>query len=304
MFHLTESYGRATIDPTMSLATWSLIVGFGGALSTTLSFWPQLVKVRKQGAQDLSMAMLGMYLGGATLWLIYGILNRAAAMIAANVVALMLVSAIAVMKIRFDRRGVVPRRLRIGIDMDEVMADALSEHLRRYNAAFGARLTAADTTGRHLEQCIPSDRRAAAEAMLDAAFFEDLEVMADCQEVVAELADRHDVFIVTAAMDVPCSFEAKYRWLRRHFPFIPPSNYVFCGDKTIVDADYLIDDRSRHLQKFKGQGLLFSAPHNAGETEFRRVSSWREVREVFRSIDESPASRAPGAVRSRDVVPA
>jgi len=301
---LTESRRRETINLEMSLATWSLIVGFGGALSTTLSFWPQLVKVRKQGAQDLSMAMLGMYLGGATLWLIYGILNRAAAMIAANVVALLLVSAIAVMKIRFDRRVISPRRLRIGIDMDEVMADALSEHLRRYNAAFGACLTADDTTGRHLGQCIPADRRVAAEAMFDAAFFADLAVMPDCQEVVAELAERHDVFIVTAAMDVPCSFDAKYRWLRRHFPFIPQSHYVFCGDKTIVDADYLIDDRPGHLQKFKGQGLLFSAPHNAGETQFRRVSSWREIREVFRSIDSSSASPAPGPVRSRDVVPA
>jgi 5'(3')-deoxyribonucleotidase/uncharacterized protein with PQ loop repeat len=288
----------------MSLATWSLIVGFGGALSTTLSFWPQLVKVRKQGAQDLSMAMLGMYMGGASLWLIYGILNRAGTMIAANVVALLLVSAIAVLKIRFDRRVISPRRLRIGIDMDEVMADALSEHLRRYNAAFGTCLTAEDTTGRHLEQCIPADRRAAAEAMFDAAFFEDLDVMPDCQEVVAELAGRHDVFIVTAAMDVPCSFDAKYRWLRRHFPFIPQSHYVFCGDKTIVDADYLIDDRPRHLHKFKGRGLLFSAPHNARETQFRRVSSWREIREVFRSIDGASASAAPGPVRSRDVVAA
>ena len=109
----------------MSLATWSLIVGLGGALITTLSFWPQLVKVRRQGAHDLSLAMLGMYLGGAILWLVYGLLNDATAVIAANIVALVLVSTIAVMKIRFDRRGVAPRRLRIGIDMDEVMADAL-----------------------------------------------------------------------------------------------------------------------------------------------------------------------------------
>src|SRR6476646_4204257 len=117
----------------MSLATWSLIVGLGGALITTLSFWPQLVKVRRQGGEDVSLAMLGMYLGGAILWLVYGLLNHAAAVIAANIVALVLVSTIAVMKIRFDRRGVSPRRLRIAIDMDEDMADALPEHLRRYN---------------------------------------------------------------------------------------------------------------------------------------------------------------------------
>ncbi len=121
--------------------------------------------------------------------------------------------------------------------------------------------------------------------------------MPDCQDVIAELAERHDVFIVTAAMDVPCSFDAKYRWLRRHFPFVPPSHFVFCGDKSIVDADYLIDDRPRHLQRFKGQALLFSAPHNADETRFHRVASWREIRDLFTAIDASPAGVAPRPVR-------
>ena len=126
--------------------------------------------------------------------------------------------------------------------------------------------------------------------------------MPDCQDVVAELAERHDVFIVTAAMDVPCSFGSKYRWLRRHFPSVPPSHFVFCGDKSIVDADYLIDDRPRHLERFKGQALLFSAPHNADETRFHRVASWREIRDVFTAIDASPAGVAPRPVRPRNIV--
>ena len=175
----------------------------------------------------------------------------------------------------------VPRRLRIAIDMDEVMADAFTEHLRRYNAAFGAALTAADVHGRHLEECVPPAQREAVEALYDASFFAALDVMPDCQEVVRELASRHDVLIVSAAMEVPCSFDAKFRWLERHFPFIPASNIVFCGDKGIVDADYLIDDRARHFDRFKGAPLLFSAPHNAAESRYPRVSSWRDVREFF-----------------------
>jgi 5'(3')-deoxyribonucleotidase len=89
------------------------------------------------------------------------------------------------------------------------------------------------------------------------------------------------VFIVTAAMDVPLSFEAKYRWCRRHFPFIPVSHLVFCGDKGVVDADYLIDDQPRHFARFKGTPLLFSAPHNARETRYPRVASWKDVRDHF-----------------------
>jgi len=173
------------------------------------------------------------------------------------------------------------RRPRIAVDMDEVMADALGEHIRRYNATFGTRVTADELHGRHLEDWVPAAQREATLAMVDASFFEDLAVMPGCQDVIRELAARYDVFVVTAAMDVPCSFEPKYRWLRRHFSFIPPSHIVFCGDKSIVDAEYLIDDRARHLARFKGRPLLFSAPHNSGETGYTRVSSWAEVREVF-----------------------
>src|SRR5262245_31245693 len=187
------------------------------------------------------------------------------------------------------------RRRRIAIDMDEVMADALGEQLRRYNAMSGATITATDLEGCHLEDYIPPAQRAAAEALFDASFFENLAVMPDCQAVVEELAARFDVFVVSAAMDVPCSFDAKYRWLQRHFPFVPPSQVVFCGDKAIVDADYLIDDRPRHFAKFRGQALLFSAPHNIGETRYTRVASWREVREHFARLDSGSENRRPSA---------
>ncbi len=180
--------------------------------------------------------------------------------------------------------GATARRLRIAIDMDEVMADALAEQLKRYNAAFDARICVADLTGHHLEECVPVEHREMTEAMFDASFFEELALFPDCQDVIRELSERHDVFIVSAAMDVPLSFDAKYRWLRRHFPFIPPSNLVFCGDKSIIDADYLIDDRARHFARFKGKGLLYSAPHNAAEAGYPRVSSWAEVREFFEQL--------------------
>ncbi len=289
----------------MTDQTLSALLGTAGALCSALSFVPQVVKVRRQGGRDLSMGMLTLLLAGAVLWFAYGVLNHATSVVVANTAVLVLVSAVAVMKLVHDRRGAnAGRRPRIAIDMDEVMADALSEHLRRYNAAYGASLTVADICGRHLEECIPPAHRAAAEAMLDASFFEDLSVFPDCQAVVRELTDHYDVFIASAAMDVPCSFDAKYKWLRRHFPFIPPSHIVFCGDKSIVDADYLIDDRARHFARFKGKPLLFSAPHNATETRYPRVASWKEIREHFARVTPEPGNRrrARGASRREVVV--
>jgi 5'(3')-deoxyribonucleotidase/uncharacterized protein with PQ loop repeat len=281
---------------------WSGIIGTVAALCTTLAFLPQLVRVWRQGGRDLSAVMLSLYLIGISLWLFYGVLTDAVAVIAANAASIVLVTAVAAAKAAGGRREERPRRLRIAIDMDEVMADALSEQLRRYNAAFGASMSAADVAGRHLEDCVPAGHRAAAEAMFDASFFEDLAIMPDCRDVIRELTAKHDVFVVTAAMDVPCSFAAKYQWLRRHFPFIPPSQIVFCGDKSIIAADYLIDDRARHFARFKGRPLLFSAPHNAHDRGFPRVNSWADVRKVFRALEEpsdavqwTGASDAPNA---------
>src|SRR4026209_565993 len=115
----------------MSVFTWSAVVGTAAALLTTLAFLPQLAKVRRQGGGDLSSSMLAMYLIGQGLWLAYGQLNHAGAVIGANVASLILVAAAGVMKSRAGRATVSgSRRLRIAIDMDEVMADAVAEHLR------------------------------------------------------------------------------------------------------------------------------------------------------------------------------
>src|SRR5215469_8459524 len=152
---------------------------------------------------------------------------------------------------------------RICVDMDEVMADTLSEHLRRYNETFDEAIEPEHLQGRGLWECVPEDRRQQLRAFLDAEdFFEDLPLMSGAQEVLQQLSARFEIFVATSAMTVPNSLGSKYRWLQRHFPFIPPQHYVFCGNKCILRADFLIDDLPRNLDRFEGQGLLFTAPHN------------------------------------------
>jgi len=56
---------------------------------------------------------------------------------------------------------------------------------------------------------------------------------------------------------------------------------VFCGNKSIINADYLIDDHVRNIKQFSGQGILFTAPHNINETGYVRVNNWQEVKNYF-----------------------
>jgi 5'(3')-deoxyribonucleotidase len=177
--------------------------------------------------------------------------------------------------------------LRICVDMDEVMADTLAEHLRRYNQTFDEAVTPDDLVGKGLWEITPLDRQQQLRAFLDAEdFFEDLVLMPGAQEVLKALSSRFEIFIATQAMTVPNSLGPKYRWLQRYFPFIPCTNYVFCGNKSILRADYLIDDLPRNLLRFEGQGLLYSAPHNLTATGFTRVNNWQEVADYFAALPD------------------
>lgn len=171
---------------------------------------------------------------------------------------------------------------RICVDMDEVMADTLSEHLRRYNSFYDEAIVTADLDGKALWDVVSVDRQETLRQILHAEdFFEDLPVMPESQSVLRELSQRFEIFVATQAMSVPTSFNAKYRWLLRHFAFLPPTHFVFCGDKSILKADFLIDDMPRNLARFSGTGLLYSAPHNLHAQGFDRVSNWGEVLTYF-----------------------
>lgn len=166
--------------------------------------------------------------------------------------------------------------------MDEVIADALGKLIRLYQAEYDLPVDHEKLEGHYLEEIIHPEHRSSIRRYLFAKdFFEDLEVMPDSQEVVREMHQQYEIFIVTAAMEFPDSLGPKYRWLQQHFPFLPWSHFVFCGDKSIVNADYLIDDHVKNLINFSGEPILFSSPHNARETRYTRVNNWLEVGEMF-----------------------
>lgn len=184
--------------------------------------------------------------------------------------------------------------------MDEVIADTLQLCVDRYNADFNRQLSLEHFQGCHIWDVIDAEHQTHVQGYFQSEhFFASIGVMEGSQEVVRDLMDKYEVFIATAAMDVPKSFAAKFEWLAQYFPFIPTSHIVFCGDKSIIAADYLIDDNVRQLTSFRGEGILFTAPHNLKETRFRRVNDWCQVRDLFLStsaVESNP--RLDHAIRS------
>ncbi|MBS1103623.1 hypothetical protein JK202_11435 [Gluconobacter sp. Dm-62] len=179
-------------------------------------------------------------------------------------------------------------RLRLAIDMDEVMADACSAQRTWLQKSFGYTWTDAELRGQHFRDLVSAEDYKAMEDMLHQGdFFATLAVMPGAQDAISALCETCEVFITTAAMEYPASCAPKFAWLRDHFPCISPLNIVFCGDKSILAADVMIDDNLRHFRRFKGQGVLFTAPHNMAETWTPRADNWRDVLTIVDQIDAS-----------------
>lgn len=170
---------------------------------------------------------------------------------------------------------------RIAIDMDEVIADFIPKQLALYNRDYNEKISVEDLYGQKLRELRPQLKQEITNYLTDPTFFRDLTVMKDSQEVIKELNEHYEIFITTAAMEFPTSFSAKYEWLKEHFSFLSDMNFVFCGDKSIINADYLIDDNVRHFERFSGQGILFTAPHNVNQTGYVRVNNWNDVKGYF-----------------------
>ena len=168
--------------------------------------------------------------------------------------------------------------------MDEVMADVIPKFTMIYERELGKPLKKEDYYGKKIYDV--EGAKHIRGFLHEKGFFADLPVMPNCREVVQELMGKYEVFIVTAAMEFKNSFVDKYEWLEKNFPFIHYRNIVFCGQKGMIKADYMIDDHVRNIEAFEGHGLLYTSFHNVYEKKYTRVNNWLEIREFFK-IEES-----------------
>ena len=171
--------------------------------------------------------------------------------------------------------------MRIAIDMDEVMADAVKKIRQQYLKEFHVWLSEEALAGKRFQEAVPMAHALEIKKWLHRhGFFRDFEVMKGCQSVIKTwVNDGHEVFVTTAAMEFRNCFEDKYDWLAEHFPFIGWQQIVFCGNKKILNADILIDDNAHNFEHFIGQGVLFTAHHNLSETRYPRVGNWSELQD-------------------------
>jgi 5'-nucleotidase len=168
---------------------------------------------------------------------------------------------------------------RVAVDMDGVLADVYEQFFRYDEKDFGKRRPLQDVIGIEERKAFPYIN----EYVYTKGFFRTAPVVKDSVEILTALNKAYEVFIVSAAMEFPQSLPEKLEWLNEHFSFINWQQVVFCGSKTIVDAEIMIDDHFKNLDQFKGRTLLFTQPHNqlTDSGRHKRADSWKEIASIL-----------------------
>ena len=127
----------------------------------------------------------------------------------------------------------------------------------------------------------------------DMDMYEKATLLPDSYEVLKELSKHYKIYICTDYIwreiieFAGNNLKNKYNFLYKKLDFIEPKNFIFVGDKSIVNCDIKIDDKLNNIEGTKTK-LLFTAWHNKDLTEEEltkqniiRVNNWKDIQKIL-----------------------
>ena len=165
------------------------------------------------------------------------------------------------------------------VDMDGVLADVYSQFLRLEREETGVHLPPASLRGKLEAEAFPHYEK----HVHSKDFFRTAPVMSGSVEGLRYLNEKYKVVVVSSAMEFPDSLFEKRMWMAEFYPFISWTQLVFCGDKSVIRGEIMIDDHPKNLNYFPGRKILFTQPHNLllPDETWQRVSNWEELLRIL-----------------------
>jgi 5'(3')-deoxyribonucleotidase len=182
--------------------------------------------------------------------------------------------------------------VRIAFDVDGVIVDIQPKILLRVNQELGTAYEVDDIDEWDYQKTLgPTGHKIAWQVINSEDLYDDLHAEADVLAVAQRFAQAgHDVIFVSAATEAHAT--SKLRFLTsRKCNSIPLKNIVLTHDKTRVDFDILIDDRTSTVESLPGRALLWDQPWNRKDAkpETPRVSNAAELERVI--FQRGPAAK-------------
>jgi 5'(3')-deoxyribonucleotidase len=139
-------------------------------------------------------------------------------------------------------------RLRLGIDLDGVVADFNTGWMKRYNSQFGTDLHHSQVIGwdglHRLTHFASMDEFWAWAQLGEGSIFRDLPVFDGAVETIAQLATQHRIVIISSKFDWAIS--DTLAWLSEKRVLAREIHFVW--DKTTVPCDVYLEDAPHNLE--------------------------------------------------------
>lgn len=182
--------------------------------------------------------------------------------------------------------------MRIGIDVDDVVADLLTIWLRRVcnhkpSNPSGRMLTPDDLTQWEFDKDLGIEREVVL-AHLTPDIYDAVPMFPEASLAIDAIeAMGHDVVFVTSCPNIE-HYEAKMRWLTRYnfldngAAILAVGPWAAHQSKATAPVQWLVDDNIENVESFPGYSLLMTRPHNRRHTCTRKriKSLWEVVEEL------------------------
>ena len=182
--------------------------------------------------------------------------------------------------------------LTIAVDVDGPTADLHSEWLRLYNQDYDDDMTVEDITQWEMPPLVKPECGVKILDYLDIpTLYDNIKPTKGAFEGIEYLRALGHRIVFNSSCVIDRSDE-KLHWLIKH-GFVKSTNKYFFNDwmvvtdKSLINADILIDDRPKNIKDFKGLGILFDEPYNQGVLCDARLKSWKNIPDVITSLFNS-----------------
>lgn len=157
------------------------------------------------------------------------------------------------------------QRVRVGIDVDDVLSNFVDRTLDIYNSTHFPIVTMEQLTEYDVYKCLPT----AIADELSALFIKEellttVKPLPYTREAVKQLIDEGcEVFFISACD--PVTHGWKCEWLLKNYPEVSVKNHIYSYHKHLLNMDFLIDDNLDHLRKGLYTRILINKPWNLNQ---------------------------------------